>query len=94
MCGRHLPSKRWRKSEACATPSDHRRSPRDLKQVVKSLRYLLTDPGQFDILVFDVLRDGVVVGRITQKTVDLDEHAPSRLSQGYSRPGKDLTRVP
>src|SRR6516165_5304374 len=24
---------------------------------------------------FDVLRDGVVVGRVTQKTVDLDEHA-------------------
>jgi hypothetical protein len=44
--------------------------------------------------VFDVLRNGVVVGRITQKTVDLDEHAPSRLSQRYSRPGKDLTRVP
>src|SRR5205809_7627219 len=55
---------------------------------------VLTDPGQFDILVFDVLRDGVMVGRITQKTVDLDEHGPSRLSQGYSRPGKDLTRVP
>ena len=30
--------------------------------------------------LLDVLRDGVVVGRITQKTVDLDEHAPSRLS--------------
>ena len=42
----------------------------------------MTDPGQFDILVFDVLRDGVVVGRITQKTADLDEHASSRLSQG------------
>ena len=30
--------------------------------------------------LLDVLRDGVVVGRITQKTVDLDEHAPLRLS--------------
>ena len=40
-------------------------------------------PDAFGFLVaalLDVLRDGVVVGRITQKTVDLDEHAPSRLS--------------
>ena len=40
-------------------------------------------PDAFCFLVaalLDVLRDGVVVGRITQKTVDLDEHAPSRLS--------------
>jgi hypothetical protein len=30
------------------------------------LKWRLTDPGQFDILAFDVLRDGgVVVGRIT-----------------------------
>jgi hypothetical protein len=40
-------------------------------------------PDAFGFLVaalLDVLRDGVVIGRITQKTVDLDEHAPSRLS--------------
>jgi hypothetical protein len=40
-------------------------------------------PDAFGFLVaalLDVLRDGVVVGRITEKTVDLDEHAPSRLS--------------
>ena len=40
-------------------------------------------PDAFGFLVaalLDVLRYGVVVGRITQKTVDLDEHAPSRLS--------------